>query len=152
MRPLMVANIHELRGQSFLCAHVYDDGYVLARIIAPTGEKTLAEKMREIVWVNCDDFPAFDVYTCTESIYLACLGESDINGHFKTREDTSETFRDFEDEQTQAALIDIYKLEDPNKIEHKNHMPKWRRVLIEYLQKAIKLLEGESKNEMETIR
>lgn len=156
MRPLMVVNIHELRGCSFLCAYVYDDNYLLAQITSPVEEKPLAEKMREIVWSNCDDLPAFDVWTSTEDIYLACLGAPDITGHFKTQEDTSETLRGFEDERTQTALIDVYELKDPNEITQIKQISKWRSFLIELLRKGIKLLEGnmkgEKENEMGTIR
>ncbi|MCU5497389.1 hypothetical protein OCF63_05235 [Bacillus wiedmannii] len=142
----MVCNVHELRGALFLCAYVYDDNYLLAQIISPLEEKSLVEKMREIVWSNCDDLPSFDVWTSTEDIYLACLPAPDITGHFKTQEDTSETLRGFEDERTQTALIDVYELKDPNEITQIKQIPKWRTILIEWLRKGIKLLEGETKN------
>ncbi|MBJ3792009.1 hypothetical protein I8J38_26170, partial [Bacillus sp. OA1] len=78
--------------------------------------------------------------------YLACLGETDITGHDKTKEDTSETFRHVEDERTQTALIDVYELKDPNEITQIKQIPKWRTILTEWLRKGIKLLEGETKN------
>ncbi|OKA23407.1 hypothetical protein [Bacillus cereus] len=152
MKPILVANIHELRGQAFLCACLYDGNYVIAQIIAPANEKPLAEKMRDIVWSNCDDLPAFEVHTSTEEIYIACLSESDINAHFKAQEDTKETLRDFEDARTQTALIDIYQLKDPNETEQQKQLPKWRTVLIGCLRKLIEKLEGEMKDGMETIR
>ncbi|KEK25169.1 hypothetical protein [Bacillus gaemokensis] len=152
MRPLMVCNVHELWGRSFLYAYVYDDNYLLAQIISPVEDEPIAKKIREIVWSNCDDLPAFDVWTSTESIYLACLGEPDMTGHFKTQEDTSETFRSFEDEKMQIALIDMYELKDPNEIKQIKQIPKWRTVLIEWLRKGIQLLEGETKDGMGTIR
>ena len=156
MRPILVTNMHELRDKSFLVAYLYRDSALLAQIIAPLEEKPLAEKLREIVCINCEDFPSFDVWTSTEDIYLACLGEPDIMGHYKTQEDTSETSRCFENERTQTALIDVYELKDPNEIIQIKSIPKWRTVLIEWLRKGIKLLEGntkgEAKNGMETIR
>ncbi|WP_426950467.1 hypothetical protein [Bacillus mycoides] len=156
MRPLIVANVHELRGKYFLVAYLYRDNALLAKIIAPLEEKPLAEKLREIVYLNCEDFPSFDVWTSTEDIYLACLGTPDIMGHYKTQEDTSETLRCFEDERTQTALIDVYELKDPNEITQIKSIPKRRTVLIEWLRKGIKLLEGNTKGEikdgMETIR
>ncbi|KFL79266.1 hypothetical protein ABE42_28715 [Bacillus thuringiensis] len=146
MRPLMVCNVHELWGRSFLCAYVYRNNELLAQITAPLEEKPLVEKLREIVWCNCDDLPSFDIWTSTEDIYLACLGETDITGHYKTKEDTSETFRHVEDERTQTALIDVYELKDPNEITQIKQIPKWRTILTEWLRKGIKLLEGETKN------
>lgn len=143
----MVCNVHELWGRSFLCAYVYRNNELLAQITAPLEEKPLVEKLREIVWCNCDDLPSFDVWTCTEDIYLACLGAPDITGHFKTQEDTSETLRGFEDERTQTALIDVYELKDPNEIKQVKPIPKWRSLLIELLRKGIKLLEGNTKGE-----
>lgn len=121
MRPLMVVNIHKLRGRPFLCAYVYDDNYLLAQVIAPATEMPLTKKMREVVWANCDDLPAFDVWTSDESIYLACLTASDITGHFKAQEETSETLRGIEDARTQEALIDLYELKDPNEKEQQNN-------------------------------
>lgn len=144
MKPILVANIHELRGQAFLCAHLYDGNYVVAKILAPVEEIPLAEKMREIVWNNCDDLPSFEVHTSTEEIYIACLSESDINAHFKVREDTSETLRDFEDAKTKEALIDLYELKDPNEKEQQKQLSKWRTVLIRCLRKLIGKLEGET--------
>ncbi|HEF1903749.1 TPA: hypothetical protein R9Y97_003063 [Bacillus cereus] len=156
MRPLLVADMYELRGKSFLVAYLYRDGTLLTQVILLLEEKPLAEKLREIVCVNCEDFPSFDVWTSTEDIYLACLGEPDIMGHYKTQEDTSETLRCFEDERTQTALIDVYELKDPNEIIQIKPIPKWRTVLIEWLRKGIKILErntkGETKDGMETIR
>ncbi|HDR6270999.1 TPA: hypothetical protein QCU37_004597 [Bacillus cereus] len=146
MKPILVANIHELQGQAFLCAHLYDGNYVIAKITAPTNEKPLAEKMRDIVWSNCDDLPAFEVHTSTEEIYIACLSEPDINAHFKAQEDTSETLRDFEDARTKEALIDLYELKDPNEKERQKQLPKWRTVLISWMRKLIKKLEGETKH------
>ncbi|PEV40335.1 hypothetical protein [Bacillus thuringiensis] len=152
MRPLLVANIHKILGTPFIYAFLYDDNVLLAQIAAPIDEKQLAEKMREIVYSNCGDHPAFDVWTNTEAIYTACLAESDMTGHFKTKEATDETFRCYEDKETQDIFIEIYALEDPNKDTQIEKIPKWREKLISLLQKAIKLLEGESKNGMETIR
>ncbi|MEH7539769.1 hypothetical protein [Bacillus thuringiensis] len=148
MRPLLVANIHEIRGTSFLYAFLYDDNVLLTQFAAPIDEKQLAEKMRSIVWDNCSDQPAFDVWTNTEAIYTACLSESDMTGHFKTKEATGETLRCYEDKEMRDIFVEIYELEDP-KIEK---LPKWREKLISLLQKCIKLLEGEVKNGMETIR
>lgn len=146
MKPILVANIHELRGQAFLCAHLYDGNYVIAQITAPVAEMSLAKKMRDIVWGNCDDLPAFEVHTSTEEIYIACLSEADITAHFKVQEDTSETLRDFEDARTQEALIDLYELKDPNEKEQQKQLPKWRSALINLLRKLIEKLEGETKN------
>ncbi|XLP22305.1 hypothetical protein ACFMB7_28325 [Bacillus toyonensis] len=152
MMPILVANIHELRGQAFLCAHLYDGNYVIAQITAPVAEMPLAKKMRDVVWSNCDDLPAFQVRTSTEEIYIACLSESDINAHFKAQEDTSETLRDFEDARTKEALIDLYELKDPNEKKQQKQLPKWRTVLISWMRKLIEKLEGETKDGMETIR
>ncbi|MGM2415966.1 hypothetical protein ACS2MN_21295 [Bacillus cereus group sp. BceL062] len=146
MKPILVANIHELRGQAFLCAHLYDGNYVIAQITAPTNEKPLAKKMRDIVWSNCDDLPAFEVHTSTEKIYIACLSESDINAHFKAQEETSETLRDFEDARTKETLIDLYELKNPKEKEQQKQLPKWRTVLISWMRKLIEKLEGETKN------
>lgn len=151
MRPLMVVNIHKLRGRPFLCAYVYDDNYLLAQVITPATEMPLTKKMREVVWANCEDLPAFDVWTSDESIYLACLTASDITGHFKAQEETSETFRGIEDARTKEALIDLYELKDPNEKEQQKQLPKWRAVLISWMRKLIKKLEEETKDEMETI-
>ncbi|HHP5664240.1 TPA: hypothetical protein ACSC6G_004577 [Bacillus paranthracis] len=145
MKPILVANIHELRGQAFLCAHLYDGNYVIAQITAPVAEMPLAKKMRDIVWSNCD-VPTFEVHTSTEELYIACLSEDDINAHFKAQEDTSETLRGFEDEKIQAALIDLYELKDPNEKEQQKQLPKWRTVLISWMRKLIKKLEGETKH------
>ncbi|PGY17261.1 hypothetical protein [Bacillus cereus] len=108
--------------------------------------------MREVVWANCDALPAFDVWTSDESIYLACLTASDITGHLKAQEETSETFRGIEDARTQEALIDLYELKDPNEKEQQKQLPKWRTVLISWMRKLIKKLEEETKDGMETIR
>lgn len=151
----MVVNIHELQGRSFLCAYVYDDNYLTAQVIAPIEEKPLTKQLRQIVWANCNDLPAFDVWTSTDSIYLACLAAPDMTGHFKTQAETSETLRGFEDEKMQTALIDIYKLEDPNETEKQiqaKQLPKWRTVLISCMYKLIERLEGETKDGMETIQ
>ncbi|MEM5659531.1 hypothetical protein AAHB50_28880 [Bacillus toyonensis] len=145
MKPVLVANIHVLRGQAFLCAYLYDGNYVIARILAPATEMPLTKKMREVVWANCDDLPPFDVWTSDDSIYLACLTASDITGHFKTQEETSETLRGFEDEKIQAALIDVYELKDPNEITQTKQLPKWRTVLISWMRKLLEKLEGKRK-------
>ncbi|HFU7057687.1 TPA: hypothetical protein ACGN81_004770 [Bacillus cereus] len=152
MKPILVANIHVLRGQAFLCAHLYEGQYVTAQVIAPATEMPLTKKMREVVWANCDDLPSFEVHTSDESIYLACFTASDITGHFKTQEDTSETLRDFEDARTKEALIDLYELKDPNEKEQQKQLSKWRTVLISWMRKLIEKLEGETKDGMETIR
>lgn len=156
MKPLIVANLHELRGKSFLVACLYRDGALLTQVISPLEEKPLAEKLREIVYLNCEDFPSFAMWTSTEDIYLACLDAPDIMGNYRTQEDTSETLRCFEDERTQIALIDVYELKDPNEITQTNPIPKWRMKLIPLLRKCIELLEGNTKGEikdgMETIR
>jgi len=142
----MVVNIHKLRGRPFLCAYVYDDNYLIAQVISPIEEKPLTKQLREIVWSNCDDLPAFDIWTSTDSIYLACLAAPDMTGHFKTQEDTSETLRGFEDARTQEALIDLYELKDPNEKEQQKQLPKWRTVLISWMCKLIEKLEGETKH------
>ncbi|WP_255259380.1 hypothetical protein [Bacillus toyonensis] len=98
------------------------------------------------MWSNCDDLPAFDIWTSTDSIYLACLAAPDMTGHFKTQEDTSETLRGFEDARTQEALIDLYELKDPNEKEQQKQLPKWRTVLISWMCKLIEKLEGETKH------
>ncbi|MEH7463871.1 hypothetical protein V7166_17815 [Bacillus thuringiensis] len=155
MRPILVANIHELRGQAFLCAHLYDGQYVIAQVLAPANEQPLAKKMRDIVWANCADLPAFEVHTSTEEIYIACLSESDMNAHFKVQEDTSETLKSFEDERIQIALLDMYEQKDPNETkqqEQAKQLPKWRIALISCMRKLIEKLEGETKHGMETIR
>ncbi|MGG3756227.1 hypothetical protein ABEW49_21675 [Bacillus anthracis] len=145
-KPLLVVNIHELRGRAFLCAHLYDGNFVIAQIIAPVEEMSLARKMRDIVWSNCDDLPSFEVHTSTEEIYIACLSENDMTAHFKVQEDTRETIRDFEDAKTKEALIDLYELKDPNEKEQQKQLPKWRTVLISWMHKLIKKLEGETKH------
>ncbi|MGH1281964.1 hypothetical protein [Bacillus basilensis] len=156
MRPILVTNVHKLRGKSFLYAFLYVDNVLVTQIAAPLEAQPLARKLREIVWSNCDELPAFDVHTCTDAVYKACISESDITGHYKTEDETSETRRYHEDEVVQTALIDIYELKDPNE----KQMPKWRKKLIEMLQKCIRLLEGSTeantkgaiKDGMETIR
>ncbi|PEB54200.1 hypothetical protein CON65_16565 [Bacillus pseudomycoides] len=102
--------------------------------------------MRDIVWSNCDDLPAFEVHTSTEEIYIACLSENDMAAHFKVQEDTSETLRDFEDAKTKEALVDLYELKDPNEKEQQKQLPKWRTALISWMRKLIGKLEGETKN------
>ncbi|HGA0508844.1 TPA: hypothetical protein ACIQMB_004267 [Bacillus pacificus] len=156
MRPVLVTNIHKLRGKSFLYSFLYVNNVLVAQTAAPLEAVPLTRKLREIVWSNCDDLPAFDVFTSTEAVYKACISESDITGHYKTEDETSETRRYHEDEVVQTALIEIYELEDPNE----KQMPKWRKKLIGMLQKCIRLLEGSTeanakgaiKDEVGTIR
>ncbi|MEH6892244.1 hypothetical protein V7024_21765 [Bacillus sp. JJ864] len=141
MRPVLVTNVHKLRGKSFLYSFLYVNNVLVAQTAAPLEAKPLARKLREIVYCNCEDLPAFDVWTSTEAVYKACISETDITGHFKTGEETSETRRYYEDEIVQTALIDIYKLKDPNE----KQMLKWREKLISMLRKCIRLLEGNTK-------
>ena len=156
MRTLVVCNVHELRGVRFLCTYIYEDNYVIAQNILPLRDEPIEEKIRTIVIMNCDDVSAFDVHTSTEDVYKACLRAPDIMCHYKAPEETSETIKGFEDERTQAALIDIYGLqeEQPEEVQTK-HIPKWRENLISLLRKCIRLLEGKPKGEikdgMETI-
>lgn len=144
MRPILVVNVHKLRGKSFLYAFLYADNVLIAQLAAPLEAQPLSRKLREIVWSNCPDLPAFDVFTSTEAVYKACISEPDITGHFKTEEETSETRRYYEDELVQTALIDINELKNLNE----KQMPKWREKLIALLQKCIRLLEGNTKGEI----
>ncbi|WP_144660496.1 hypothetical protein [Bacillus tropicus] len=156
MRPVLVCNIHKLRGKSILYSFLYDKGVLVTQTAAPLEAKPLARKLREIVWSNCTDLPAFDVHTNTEAVYKACISEPDILGHYKTEEETSETKRYHEDEVVQTALIDVYEIKDHNE----KQVPKWRKKLIGMLQKCIRLLEGSTeanakgaiKDEVGTIR
>lgn len=156
MRPVLVANIYKLRGKSILYSFLYVNNVLVNQTAAPLEAQPLARKLREIVWSNCDELPAFDVHTCTDAVYKACISESDITGYYKTEDETSETRRYHEDEVVQTALIEIYELKDPSE----EQMPKWRKKLIGMLQKCIRLLEGSTeanakgaiKDEVGTIR
>ncbi|QUW36295.1 hypothetical protein [Bacillus cereus] len=110
-RPLVIADIKEYRGHSFLVAHVYDGGKTVGQIIAPMQEiKSLARKITEIVEASCDrETPvAYDLHTCNEDIYKEVLSSAYILAEMKPKSACNECAVIMDDLRTLEALDDIY--------------------------------------------
>ncbi|MED0958431.1 hypothetical protein [Bacillus paramycoides] len=114
-RPLCVANIVEYRGHSFLVAYVYQDGYTVAEIIAPlydiiTSGTNIAGKLIEIVEVNCEGLRplAFDLYTCSDTIYKETLSSAYVLTQMKAKSECSECQRVLDNPMIREALDDVY--------------------------------------------
>lgn len=114
-RPLCVTDIVEYRGHSFLVAFVYDKGVTVGEIIAPLYDivksgMTIAEKLIEIVEVSCkNQHPlAFDLYTCSDTIYKETLSSPYVLTQMKAKSECSECHRIMENPVVIETLDDIY--------------------------------------------
>ncbi|HFK1432903.1 TPA: hypothetical protein ACGXNJ_002959 [Bacillus cereus] len=110
-RPLVIADIKEYCGHSFLVVHVTDNARTVGRIIAPMQDITsLAGKINEIVEASCDrETPiAYDLYTPNDAIYNESLSNLYALPQMKPKSACNECSVIMDDKRTQEALDDIY--------------------------------------------
>ncbi|EOP64630.1 MULTISPECIES: hypothetical protein [Bacillus cereus group] len=110
-RPLVIADIKNYRGHSFLVAHVTDNARTVGQIIAPMQDITsLAGKINEIVEASCDrETPiAYDLYTPNDAIYNESLSSLYALPQMKPKSACNECSVIMDDKRTQEAIDDIY--------------------------------------------
>ncbi|MDM5464391.1 MULTISPECIES: hypothetical protein [Bacillus cereus group] len=110
-RPLVIADIKNYRGHSFLVAHVTDNARTVGQIIAPMQDITsLAGKINEVVEASCDrETPiAYDLYTPNDAIYNESLSSLYALPQMKPKSACNECSVIMDDKRTQEAIDDIY--------------------------------------------
>ncbi|WP_240520381.1 hypothetical protein [Bacillus thuringiensis] len=109
--PLVIADIKEYRGHSFLVVHVYDIGRTVGQVVAPMQEVTsIAGKITKIVESSCErETPiAFDLHTCSDVIYKESLFNLYALPEMKPKSACNECAIIFDNPITLEALDDLY--------------------------------------------
>ncbi|MFJ8352202.1 hypothetical protein ACIQ69_02020 [Bacillus paramycoides] len=144
-RPLCVSDIVEYRSHSFLVAYVYEDGHTVGQVIAPLKDiiksgLSIAEKLIEIVEVNCkSQYPlAFDLYTCSDTIYQETLSSAYVLTQMKAKSECSECHRIMENSKILEALDDIYISAYQKELKDAKQKDKQKRSVSAKLKRAFK--------------
>ncbi|QWI41645.1 hypothetical protein [Bacillus mycoides] len=124
VRPLVVADIHEFADKYFLIAVMYEEGYVVANIVAPLHQiieegGTISNKLREIVLLNSrqpSKNMAFDVITNTSVIYGELLKESDVLCQLVEASKTTETKRTIDNPHVQECILGLLEEDEENRL------------------------------------
>ncbi|TKI79280.1 hypothetical protein [Bacillus mycoides] len=124
LRPLIVADVHEFADKYFLIAVMYEEGYVVANIVAPLHQiieegGTISNKLREIVLLNSRNPSknmAFDVMTNTSVIYGELLKESEILCLLVEADRTTETKRTIDNPLVQECILGLLEEDEETRL------------------------------------
>lgn len=124
VRSLVVADIHQFADKYFLIAVMYEEGYVVANIVAPLHQiieegGTIPNKLREIVLLNSrqpSENMAFDVMTNTSVVYGELLKESDILCQLVEASKTTETKRTIDNPHVQECILGLLEEDEQERL------------------------------------